>query len=78
MRPIEQCFREMGGQVTYNATVEKILVEDDRAVGVRLHDGSEHRAGAVIWAADGRSTLFGMLDGRYLERRCASGSRNGR
>ena len=39
----------------------------DRAVGVRLSDGSEHRAGAVISAADGRSTLFEMLDGRYLD-----------
>ncbi len=67
VRPIERCFGEMGGQLTYNATVEKILVEDDRAVGVRLHDGSEHRAGAVISAADGRSTVFGMLDGRYAD-----------
>jgi phytoene dehydrogenase-like protein len=45
--------------------VEKILVEDDRAVGVRLADGSEHRAGRVISAADGHTTLFEMLDGEY-------------
>jgi phytoene desaturase len=67
VQPIERCYKEMGGQVTYKATVEKILVENGRAVGVRLYDGSEHRAGAVISAADGHSTLFEMLDGKYVE-----------
>ena len=66
VRAIEQRYRGLGGGVTYEATVEEILVENDRAVGVRLADGSEHRSGAVVSAADGRSTLFQMLGGRYL------------
>jgi len=41
-------------------------VEDDRAVGVRLTDGSEHRADIVISAADGHATIFDMLQGRYV------------
>lgn len=65
VRAIERRYRDLGGQVTYRATVEKILVENDRAVGVRLADGSQHRAGAVIAACDGRSTIFQMLGGRY-------------
>jgi phytoene dehydrogenase-like protein len=40
---------------------------DDRAVGVRLVDGSEHRAGRVISAADGHATIFKMLDGKYVD-----------
>jgi len=63
---IERRYEELGGEITYRATVEGILVEDDRAVGVRLADGSEHRAGAVVSAADGYSTIFGMLGGRYV------------
>ncbi|MBI3945505.1 MAG: NAD(P)/FAD-dependent oxidoreductase [Armatimonadetes bacterium] len=66
-RDIEARFRELGGEVTYHATVARILVEGDRAVGVRLEDGSEHRADVVISAADGRATLFEMLEGRYLD-----------
>ncbi len=66
VRAIETRYRDLGGEVTYRATVEEILVEGDRAVGVRLADGSEHRAGAVISAADGRSTIFQMLGGRYV------------
>jgi phytoene dehydrogenase-like protein len=36
-----------------------------RAVGVRLADGSEQRADVVVSAADGHSTLFEMLGGRF-------------
>ena len=65
VRPIERRYRDLGGEITYGATVEKILVSGGRAVGVRLANGEEHAADAVISAADGYSTIFGMLDGRY-------------
>lgn len=64
---MEKRFTELGGQITYQATVEKILVENDRAVGVRLKGGQEHKADTVIGAADGRSTIFKMLGGGYLD-----------
>ncbi|MBN1138492.1 MAG: NAD(P)/FAD-dependent oxidoreductase [Anaerolineae bacterium] len=69
---IERRYLALGGQVTYRAKVQQILVESGRAVGVRLANtpegegGSEHRAGAVIAACDGRSAIFDMLGGRYL------------
>jgi len=65
-RAIEKRYRALGGEITYGAKVTKVLVEGDTATGVRLSDGSEHRAGAVISAADGYSTIFEMLDGRYV------------
>ncbi|MFI7274605.1 phytoene desaturase family protein [Streptomyces sp. NPDC049879] len=65
-RSIERRYRDLGGEITYNALVEKILVEDDHAVGVRLSDGRELRADIVVSAADGRATVLEMLDGRYL------------
>jgi phytoene dehydrogenase-like protein len=63
---MEERYRSLGGSVTYRATVKEILVENDRAVGIRLQDGTEHRAAAVISAADGHSTIFKMLGGRYV------------
>ncbi len=88
--PIEQRYKALGGQVTYKATVEEILVEDTPlpvsgrgrgrfpsphrggarggvAVGVRLADGSEQRADVVVSAADGYSTIFKLLGGRYVD-----------
>ena len=72
VRAIEERYKALGGRITYRATVEEILVEEDRAVGVRLRDGSEHRANAVVSAADGRSTIFQMLGGRYLNAKIRS------
>lgn len=62
-----QRYADLGGVIRYDCRVEKILVEGDRAVGVRLEDGSEHRAGRVISAADGYTTIFKMLDGKYAD-----------
>ena len=74
--PIEKRYKELGGQVTYQATVEEILVENDRAVGVRLADGSQHRADIVVSAADGYSTIFKMLGGRYVDEKIKERYRN--
>ena len=63
---IAQRYLDLGGEIQYRARVDRILVDDDRAVGVRLADGSEHRADVVISAADGHATLFDMLEGRYV------------
>ncbi len=68
-RAIEKRYLDLGGEVQYRARVEKILVESDRAVGVLLTDGSTHLADMVISAADGRTTIFDMLDGKYVDDR---------
>lgn len=64
---LERRYRSLGGRISFDATVERVLVEGDRATGVRLSDGSEHAASAVVSAADGRSTIFRMLRGAYVD-----------
>ncbi len=66
-RAVADRFGELGGEVTYGAEVEEIMVENDRAGGVRLADGSQHRADLIVSAADGHSTIFRMLQGRYID-----------
>ncbi len=51
-----------GGQVAVSSPVERILVENDRAVGVRLEDGTEIRAKLVISDASAYTTFMEMLD----------------
>lgn len=63
---IERRYRGLGGRIDYNAKVEEVLVEDDRAVGVRLSDGREFRADVVVSACDGHTTTMKLLGGRYL------------
>jgi phytoene dehydrogenase-like protein len=64
---IEQRYLGLGGEIHCKSRVEKILVDNDKAVGIRLADGTEHRADIIISAADGHATIFDMLDGRYID-----------
>ena len=63
---MEKSYLELGGEIAYRSKVDKILVENDKAVGVQLEDGSQHFAEVVVSAADGCSTIFSMLDGKYV------------
>jgi phytoene dehydrogenase-like protein len=70
-RAIERRYLGLGGEIRYRSRIAEILVEtdpegQDRAVGVRLTDGTEHRADVVISAADGHTTIFELLKGRYV------------
>ncbi|OFY63609.1 MAG: hypothetical protein A2V64_08030 [Bacteroidetes bacterium RBG_13_43_22] len=64
---LERRYLNLGGKVNYKKKVEKILVENNLTVGIKLTDGTEHRAGRVISAADGYSTIFQMLEGKYVD-----------
>lgn len=64
---IERRYFSLGGELHCKSRVDKILVENDKAVGVRLADGTEHRANITISAADGHTTIFDMLNGRYTD-----------
>jgi len=61
-------FRELGGGIRYQMKVRSILVEDGRAVGVRLDDGSEERADVIVSNANGHATIFEMLGGQFTTR----------
>lgn len=67
-RGIAERFRSLGGALRLGAEVEEILVEADRAVGVRLADGEELRADHLISTAPLHTTLWRLLGGRYLGR----------
>lgn len=65
---IERRYLDLGGEFHYHSRVSKILVENNHAVAIKLEDGSEHRADFVISAADGYTTIFDMLDGKYVNK----------
>jgi phytoene dehydrogenase-like protein len=66
-RAIEKRYLDLGGEIRYTSRVEKILTQNDKAVGIRLADGTEYKADVVISAADGHATIFSMLEGRYVD-----------
>jgi phytoene dehydrogenase-like protein len=60
-----KALKKKGGDIQVRATVDKILVEDKRAIGVRLADGTEIRARHVVSNADPHIT-YGKLLGEDL------------
>lgn len=52
VKGLGKLFSELGGIVHLNTEVNQILVEGNRASGVRLKDGTEHKADIVISNSD--------------------------
>jgi phytoene dehydrogenase-like protein len=66
-RAIEKRLTALGGKVFYGKKVEKIMVKDGRACGIRLVNGTEIISDYVISCSDLHNTVYNMLDGRYIE-----------
>ncbi len=59
-------FEELGGKVHLNAEVEEILVNDRRRVeGIRLADGTIHRADDIVSNADVAFTYRNLIPAQY-------------
>ncbi|MBN1924791.1 MAG: NAD(P)/FAD-dependent oxidoreductase, partial [Prolixibacteraceae bacterium] len=61
-------FQQFGGKITYKKRIERIIVENNIAKGVILTDGTKINADYVISAADGYSTIYKMLEGKYISK----------
>jgi all-trans-retinol 13,14-reductase len=63
--PVIEAF---GGQVAVSTRVKQIVVEGDRAVGVKLHSGAEIRSKLVISDASAYTTFMELLPREVAER----------
>ena len=62
-------FIKLGGKISYKKKVEKIIVENDTAKGVILTDGTQILSDYVIGTADGYTTIYKMLEGKYVSKK---------
>ena len=69
-------FLSLGGKLTTRKRVIKIIVEENTAKGILLSDGTEIRADYVVSAADGHSTIYDMLEGKYLTKKITNAYSN--
>ena len=67
IRLITDKIASLGGKIRFKARVERILVENNSAVGVQLAGGETVMADWVISAADGHATIFDLLGGKYVD-----------
>lgn len=58
-------YFQLGGEGLVHSTVDEILVDGDRASGVRLADGTMIEADIVVSTASAPETVLRLLGGRY-------------
>jgi phytoene dehydrogenase-like protein len=68
-KAIADRYTALGGTLRYNAEVVSVSTEHGRATGVRCADGTAVPASAVVSCADGHTTIFKMLEGRFVSNR---------
>jgi phytoene dehydrogenase-like protein len=69
-------FTMLGGTISYRKKVDHIIVENNIAKGVVLTDGITIPADYVIGAADGYTTIFKMLGGKYVSKQIDEAYKN--
>lgn len=67
-KKIEARYLELGGKIHYKTPVQKILVENDQAVGLLVRNNVKHYSDMTISAADWHYTVFDALDGKYVDK----------
>ncbi len=63
---IERRYHELGGKIRYQAEVERVVTEQDIAVGLQLKTGAFIASDITVSAADWHFTMFGALEGKYV------------
>jgi phytoene desaturase len=71
-RAFVRALKRAGGEIRLQTAVEKILIEDGRAAGVRLADGEELRAETVISNADPEVTYGKLIGRQHLPKKLAN------
>ncbi len=66
---ISDRYAKLGGAVRYNARAALVKVENNRATGVQCADGTFVPATTVVSCADGHTTIFKMLDGKFVDKK---------
>lgn len=63
-----RCVMDLGGEIQTEKAVKQILIDGDRAVGVRLQNGEELRAKhGVISSLDAQRVFLQLIDEQHLD-----------
>lgn len=57
-----RCVQDLGGEIRTDQQVKQVLVDEGRAVGVRLVNGQEYRANTVISSLDAQRLFLQLVD----------------
>ncbi|MFA6866960.1 MAG: NAD(P)/FAD-dependent oxidoreductase [Clostridia bacterium] len=64
IKRMEEKYYTLGGKITYNSKVDKIIVENGIATSIETND-KLYEASGIVAACDAYDTLYNMLDNKY-------------
>ncbi len=67
MNDLARSFESHGGVLRCNQTVDRVLMEKNRAAGVRTSDGETYHAGKVVFAGALKTLYTELIDPELLE-----------
>lgn len=73
---IQRDFIRNGGEIEESALVQEIIIEDGQARGVRLADGREFRARAVVSSLNPEQTFLQLCDPKKIPQDLSDAARN--
>lgn len=59
-------YISLDGKINYNSKVDRIIIKDNKAIGIRISNGSEFYADYILSTIDGYFTIFNLLQGNYI------------
>jgi phytoene dehydrogenase-like protein len=62
-------FKSLGGEIHYKSRVSNLVINNSRVTGIEMEDGSRHYADEVIWAGDGHTLIYKILNGKYMDKK---------
>jgi len=62
-------FQKLGGEIYYRSRVSNLILENNRVSGIEMADGTKNMADEVIWAGDGYTLIYKILNGEYTNDR---------
>lgn len=65
---MEESYKKLGGQVHFRSKVKKILTDNKTVKGIELENGEVHKCDIVINAADGRTVVYDLLEGKFKDK----------
>lgn len=66
-KKLEERYYKLGGKIRVNTKVDKIITENNTAVGIQINENHILDADIVISAADWNFTVFKALEGKYID-----------
>ena len=68
-KKLEEKYFSLGGKINFNSSIEKIIIDDNKAKGILLKNGEKYFSEITLSCTDWYFTHFKALEGKYINKK---------